>query len=535
MTTTMMTRRRRLSMNSETANAHAALDVLDAEQLRELLRDLLQELDDDDRGRLIDGLVARAARMGGGWVPTGPAQEAVAEIVSAAEAAIREGYAEPHVADAWLRSAAHAFQHRDYESARRIFGVLLPPIGSADLYLGQDELVGEVLSIDEGACATQYVLSVYMLSDPKHRATAVDSAIRETGDLGLFLKPLEELERHAVEPLPGIDEFVVSWRALVEKKVASRNNPSGWHSDEEQWLREVAQRMEGTGGLAALARSTCDGEDLRAWCRSLVAPGRWRTALSAFEEAAECVRDGKHWRGEFLDGAALCAQELGRKNLPTRLERAWREAPTSLRLRRWLGSVPTKARLRRLAATALESCPKRAARQRAILHLVVGDWELAAKLLARAPGLGWSDPEHPGHLLIPLFGEFLEGSDSNGPPARLALPARGMDLDELEELVAGPDEPRLAAPEVTEILQIAAMQGPLCGNSRAAVLAAMRKAAEKRIEGVTKKKRRRFYGHATQLVAACLAADPSPETNRWVQGLRARFSRYPALQRAFQE
>ena len=33
------------------------------------------------------------------------------------------------------------------------------------------------------------------------------------------------------------------------------------------------------------------------------------------------------------------------------------------------------------------------------------------------------------------------------------------------------------------------------------MLAAMRKAAEKRVEGVTKKKRRRHYDHAAQLVA----------------------------------
>jgi len=30
------------------------------------------------------------------------------------------------------------------------------------------------------------------------------------------------------------------------------------------------------------------------------------------------------------------------------------------------------------------------------------DFEAAAKLLASAPGLGWSDGEHPGHLLFPI-------------------------------------------------------------------------------------------------------------------------------------
>ena len=62
------------------------------------------------------------------------------------------------------------------------------------------------------------------------------------------------------------------------------------------------------------------------------------------------------------------------------------------------------------------------------------------------------------------------------------------------------------------------------------MLAAMRNAAEKRVEGVTKKKRRRHHGHAAHLVATCAALDPTPASGRWVAGLRSGYSRYPALQ-----
>jgi hypothetical protein len=59
------------------------------------------------------------------------------------------------------------------------------------------------------------------------------------------------------------------------------------------------------------------------------------------------------WRGELLDGAALAAQELGRSDLSTRLETAWRAAPTLTRLLRWLakGDIDT-ALLNELEATA---------------------------------------------------------------------------------------------------------------------------------------------------------------------------------------
>lgn len=74
-------------------------------------------------------------------------------------------------------------------------------------------------------------------------------------------------------------------------------------------------------------------DDLRAWCRALV--------------------EAKDWK------AALAARQLGRRHLPARLERAWREAPSLLRLRRWLGSAGSTSALNKRAAAALEACPHR--------------------------------------------------------------------------------------------------------------------------------------------------------------------------------
>jgi hypothetical protein len=75
--------------------------------------------------------------------------------------------------------------------------------------------------------------------------------------------------------------------------------------------------------------------------------------LSANEESADIVADKKYSQGEFLDGAALAAQELGRKDLPKYLETAWRKAPGMLRLRRWLGSSKNKGVLKKRAAACV--------------------------------------------------------------------------------------------------------------------------------------------------------------------------------------
>ena len=71
-------------------------------------------------------------------------------------------------------------------------------------------------------------------------------------------------------------------------------------------------------------------------------------------------------------------------------------------------------------------------------------------------------------------------------------------------------------------------------KDRRALLAAMRKAAEKRVAGVTGKQRRRYYDHAAQLVACVAALDPGPATDRWVSGIRSAYRRYPAFQRELQ-
>jgi tetratricopeptide (TPR) repeat protein len=367
-----------------------------------------------------------------------------------------------------------------------------------------------------------------MTGAPAKRAAAVRAAIAAASGVGYFREPLKQIERAAVEPLPGLADFLARWRALVEEE-ASAPRGFGWGADTHGWLREVVQRAEGAEGLAALARSTRRASDLRAWCRCLADARDWKGALSACEEAAELVATGDGSRGELLDAAALAAQELGRKDLAAWLERAWRGDPSMLRLRRWLGSASSRAAVRKRAAQALAACPKRAERQRAFLYVLLGELEPAAKLLAAAGGLGWSDGEHPGPLLFPLFHRMLGGT---GPDPSSEFEA---DLDVIERLAVDQGEPRLAAPDVDQVLDLAGSARVACTRARGVVLEAMRKAAEKRVAGVTREKRRRRYDHAARLVAVCAALDPAPEAAAWLARVRDEFRRYPALRAALDQ
>lgn len=515
----------RTSKSSEAASViDAALEAMSAEELRDVIRELLPWLDDATHARLTNELIDRAARIPSGWRPNAPDDRRIVEIESFAVTAKEAGYADPAEVDGYLREGSNAFLARDYPAAFRIFRALLIPIGNADIDLGQHELVDEVLGIDVQTCATQYVVAMYMTASPKNHGKAVLSAIDDMDGVGYFSEPLGELERVVVEPLPDFDDFLNQWRELVEKRVAAARK-SDWDRKEDRWLREVVARQEGPAGLGELARRSRRADDLRAWCRSLVDSGDWIAALAAYEQAAELVDDRVWARGEFLDGAALATQELNSGDLDQCLEQAWREAPTLLRLQRWLGTAETDGLLRERAAVALAACPPEAGLQRAFLHILSGDLEPAAELLVGAPGLGWSEPEHPGHIVFPVFMRLLGESDFT-----IEIRRTPGDYPSLP----GDTRPRLHAPEIGDLLTRANVAQPSVFSARAAMIRAMRMAAEKRIEGVTAKKRRRYYAHAAMLALACARVDATPEGRAWLASLRDEYRRYPALQREFE-
>lgn len=499
----------------------AALDAMDADDLRSLIRAMRPWFDEALQARFANALVDRAARNGSGWVPKGPTDAVVKAVEAFAEAAKRVGHADPSDVDAYLRDGANAFLGKNYAAASSIFRALLVPLDNLDIDLGQHEMLDEVLGVDTAACAAQYVVSIYMTTTSNNRGKAVLSAIDAMHGLGHFWGPLRELERVAIEPLPDFDEFLVQWKALVEARV--RNDRSNdWDSDIDRWLREVVQRTHGPAGLAEIARASKRSDDLRAWCRALVEAGDWKGALAAYDEAAALVSNKESARGDFLDGAALAAQELRRKDLPARLEHAWREAPSIVRLRRWLGCATNKKVLLGRVAEALGHCPKRAHRQRALLHVLSADFGNAAKRLASAPGLGWSSDDHPGHLLFPLFVGLLGGAELPDAPGR--------DFEELR-LNSQRDEPRLATPPVADLIGLAGVGALSDAATQAVLIKAMRTAADKRIAGVTEHKRRGHYGHAASLALACAQVDGSGAGTTWLERLRCDYRRYPALQR----
>ncbi|MEW6220811.1 MAG: hypothetical protein AB1634_14940 [Thermodesulfobacteriota bacterium] len=520
----MMRQRYGAEPRSGLADVEAALAAMSADQLRDLIRAILPELDGRIRGVLVNNLKDWVDRAGSGWAPSGPSPAEMAAAAAFSVAAQRRGFADPEEVDLHLRQGTAAFRHRRYGDARAIFQALLPPLGEGEIDLGQDEPVAEVLRTDEMECVAQYLVAVYMTSEPEERAQALMAACSEVSGIAFFDEPLREMEAVAVEPLPGLAEFLPRWRDLLEEHAAT--GQLDWADDPDECLREVVQRVEGVDGLARIARATRRAHDLRAWCGSLVEAKEWPAALQAFEEAASIVRE-EYAQGRFLDGAALAAQEMGLKDLAARLESVWRKAPSLVRLRRWLGSLSGAAAIRKAAAEALETCPRMDVCEEGLLRLVTGDHMAAVRLLAKAPGLGWSDNDHPGYFLFPVFQRILTGGPAGdaGPWMPLWEGFEGEPGWSADDI----DEPQLATPSALEVLRRAGAAEAPDGQARAAILEAMRQAAEQRLAGATGAKKRTVYGQAADLVLVCAALDRSSAGARWLADLRARYRRYPAL------
>lgn len=198
--------------------------------------------------------------------------------------------------------------------------------------------------------------------------------------------------------------------------------------------------------------------------------------------------------------------------------------------------------MRTKARKAAALGPRKAGRQIGLLRVLLGDVTAAAALLSKAPGLGWSDPEHPGHVVFPLRALlFSEGTSGKVNDALVPeLDATGCDPLEVFSDDDTQSKPRLSTGSIAQLLQGLRPSITLTDKDRDAATDAMRVAAEKRADGILGNSRRRHYGHAAWLVASCVASVPAGrdrELAQWAADVRQQYRRRHAfreeLARAF--
>ncbi|WP_394842296.1 hypothetical protein LZC95_35140 [Pendulispora brunnea] len=520
-------RRRPQPIPARDADVGKALRALDTDELRAFISEMLERLDSEARGPIEDALLRRAVARGG-HRPAAPSPDVVDEVIEFAKAARRVGYAEPMEVDEYLRRGVTASLAGEHVTARRILEALLLPIAEAEIDLGQHEMVEEMLSVDLYDCVGRYLLAVYLETPTKGRVDAILTAIDKVNGIGVLVEPVRAMEEALGEALPERDAFLDAW---IKRLESSSRGEGAWESGHDGWLRAAIEAREGAEGLARLAHATKSPQTVRAWCHAVAEAGDWKKAFLAYEEAVTLAGAGL-WNGEFLDGVALAASKLGRKDATKRLEAAWLGAPSLVRLLRWLVAEDANAAvIRKRATAAMAATPTKSRRLLAFLHMIVGDLPSAASALKSAPGLGWSNDEHPGHLLFPVFVWTLARGTPNGVSAAMVELLKQTPRSLLESHLESMDpSAMLSTPTVLDVLERADVRSRVTPNDRATAVDAMRIAASNRTDGVTGEKRRRHYQHAATLVASCVEADPGSVA--WLETLRTRTSRFPAYQEA---
>ena len=505
-----------------------ALDALDSKELRAFVLEMLDGLDTSIRRPIEDALLRRAATRGS-YRPAAPSPKIVDEVAEFVAAAIRVGYAEPSEVDDYLRRGVTASLAGEHATAKRVFGSLLLPIAAAEIDLGQHEMVEEVLSVDLHDCVGRYLLAIFFEASPESRVDAIFFATEKVEGLSALIEPVHAMEQAFGRALPHVDLFLDGW---IKRLDSTKQREDDWESEHDRWLRDAVGRREGTAGLARIARTMKKPEAVRAWCNALVEEGDWKAALAAYDEAAELV-SSDIWHGEFLDGAALAASRLGRKDATKRLEAAWLGVPSLVRLLRWLvADDASAATIRKRGAATLDALPAKSSRLLSFLHMVIGDVPSAAPVLRSASGLGWSSDDHPGHLLFPLFAWVLANGAPHAVTGGLIAALEVAPTSHLEwDSGATNPSASLPVPTILELFARAEVRSRVTTADRAIMLEALKTAASKRSDGVTSEKRRRHYDHAAKLVACCVEIEGAASAG-WLSGVRGRTGRFPAFQGA---
>lgn len=513
----------------------AALEFLEADALRLLVRNLALDLDTAARDELSDLVLERAARSG--WRPGRDAGVAI-RAAAFAKTATKTGFADPEGVDRHLRSADRAFFACDYETARGAYQPLFEMLGRGDVDLGQHELYEDVLTVGLHASATRFLAATVVVSDPSARVDALRAALQSVRDVARFHTPLREIERVLDGKLPDESAFLRGWASKLERSLEPPHATEWWDREEEVWLREVLERIEGPAGLARVARKMATPSAYRAWCHSLYRRRDWQAALAAFTLSAS--KFDAEEAGGFLDGAVRSARRLGQDDT-TLLQEAWRASPTVARLLRYLdsGSVSGDS-LRRRVRRARSGCPKTLTSAIGLLELLAGEIAAAANILERAPGLGWSRPEHPGPVLFSAFVRLLRVTAPGFVGAQIAAV---IETERTGDSFRGlgpqdfPEDPlerelldELPIPAEATILDRSALS--LSAAHRTRISNSLRTAAQARTEAALANARRSDYAHAASLVA-CVAeiessAGRSSEAKAWLAAIEKRANRHRA-------
>lgn len=503
----------------------AAIDAMPAEALRAFLRDWHAALDRAPQLAFEDAAVTHAARTDTSWRPPTRDPHLHIELGSFVRLARLRGDAEPGDVDDFLSRIGRLFLAGDLATAREAYRTLIEPLAVADIHLGQDELLDDVLQTSLDEVAGRYLVAVYETTTPEERPAALWRALEFIAGLASVSRPIACMERAAFHRLSDLAEFLPRWQAHIH---ALTPWPSDWNF--KYTVEEAIARSEGVQGLARYAEETGDFDP---FLRSLADAQRWPEYLSAAKRAAERTGEPRH-AADLHDDAAVVAAHLGRdEDVTLHLDRALRVRPTAARLLRHLSHGDTHPEFLTTRVRALLAAPLSLHFDlRGVLLLLLGEYTEACSLLTTKDAVRRLGSEHSPGLLVLAALHVAGGAPPSGSVrGELCRPL----TEPFENSFSRPgDLPPVPQRTLAEFLDPRRTRRSPSSSDQSIMLGALCDAVVALVQGVIRDKHRSRYELGAALMVACLELgwilERAPTVESWFQQHRAATSRYPAFQ-----
>lgn len=401
-----------------------ALEALDLEGLRGVLRALLSTRSSAVPAALEDAVIELAARRLGRGDFCGPDEALFDDAQRFLKLGKKKGALDAAQFRALALRARRQVLRGEYAVARLTYELLLGHGPDTEILPRSREVEESYAELVAGPFAGSYLLSVIGVERPEKRVAALFEAVERVGMIAPLAQPLALLEAASLRPIEGFDALVSGWVAALSE-ISDGTRKSLVHNAVDGLLAEGLERLEGLSGIARMARRSNDLAHYRTWLTRLSDLGQHAQALAVVDEA-EAMLTEPFARGLVLDAGAYFARELGE---PARalgyLERALAEDPSVVRLARFLLSdEPARGvlleRIRGLEAPkqlALGATPGPGllrrplpinARMRALTLALQGAIAPLGSALEDARD-DWSDDGHPGPIAFPTVLMALYG------------------------------------------------------------------------------------------------------------------------------
>ena len=413
----------------------------------------------------------------------------------------------------------------DYELAVSAYGRLLEAFllddGATFCGPGRPE---ELVEIDVNECKARYFRSIYETANAMQRSLRLLEAVRKLAPIGSPRVGVRDMDDADITVMKDVDSFLHGWLDALQASDPTQGGELGdpsWSAANLYLMKEAVERARGSAGLEKLAKAkgSRHPEFYHSWVAALSRENKYREALAAAKAAIPKVDDLQE-KARLADSMAELATWCDERDeaIASR-EKAWRWEPTPLRLIQYLvEGFPASSELDRRVQTQLRAHLREDyeldGQLASMLELLAGNYNVAAHRLDHASPLGWSEPGHPGPILLPFLLHAGCGQREPIPGTSIAALWDGMDAVIQGQLQAEmrreslPGVGTQLAPNIkfSTLLQSALRARPVDPTMQAMFIAVARTAAVARARAIVSRSHRKAYARAAVVIVGCVEA-----------------------------